>query len=206
MRTIILALMGASGSGKTSLEKSLIETYPFINKTVQVTSRPIRESEIGKPNYVHLSKTDIISMSDKLMAQTTDSTNGEFHLYGTLKSSVILGFVNTIVVNPVGLLSLYREFSNNVFTLRLENSDSEIREGRQIMFEKQKIALAVHKFYGSRDEGGRHISKIASQVRETNSTSKGMLHNAIMTYNGMPTEQDYEDLDVYIKGLFNLVF
>lgn len=69
MRKVIIMLMGRSGSGKSYLEKKLLEKYPDeFHKVISTTTRPPREGEINGVDYTFVSE----EVFDELdMVQTT---------------------------------------------------------------------------------------------------------------------------------------
>lgn len=85
MRKNLYVISGPSGVGKDTIVRELLRKYP-LNKTVSVTTRPKRNTEVDGVDYYFISRDDF----------ETHLTNGDFvesvlyagELYGTLFSEI----------------------------------------------------------------------------------------------------------------------
>ncbi len=83
----IIALFGASGSGKDTVKDKVIEAYPNINPIIRLTTRPMREGEAQNKPYAFIKH-------ETLQKMVLDDTDAFFELeeqrewfYGTHKKS-----------------------------------------------------------------------------------------------------------------------
>lgn len=107
---MIVVLLGASGSGKSTIEKKLVEQYYF-NKIISFTTREIRKGEINGRDYYFISKEEFSHMIDtKQFAEYEEYSHGR--LYGTLKndySNEETEENKVVILTPNGL----RQIKNN---------------------------------------------------------------------------------------------
>lgn len=97
----MIILVGASGSGKSSIEKMLVEQYGMKN-TISYTTRKKRENEIDGVDYHFVSRDFFeLMMAEDFFAET-GVYNGEF--YGTAKKDCTKDKV--AVITPSGLRQL----------------------------------------------------------------------------------------------------
>ena len=107
---MIIVLLGASGSGKSTIENQLSTQYGF-EKIVSYTTRKPRDNEVNGKDYWFIDNgTFEESISRNLFAEYDEYTQNR--LYGTLKSDYKNG--NKIVVlTPHGLRQLKANNLNN---------------------------------------------------------------------------------------------
>ena len=130
-KAIIVA--APSGSGKTTIVKHLLKTFPQLKFSISVTSRDKRPREKDKLDYYFLSKDEMI---DKIK-------NGDFieweevytgSIYGTLKSEVerIWADGNTIIfdVDVIGALNLKEYFKDQGLSIFIQVKDIAVLEQR----------------------------------------------------------------------------
>ena len=82
MKKTILLLMGASASGKSTLEKQLLESDD-VYRVVSTSTRDMRRGEVSGVNYHFISLREFNALEkDGQFIQTTSFAN---HFYGTTK-------------------------------------------------------------------------------------------------------------------------
>ena len=83
----LFVISGASGVGKTSVLKKVLEQYSDLQFSVSATSRPPRPGEVDGVNYYFVSRDEFKSMVDR-----DEFVEYDYHMenyYGTLKSEVL---------------------------------------------------------------------------------------------------------------------
>lgn len=127
-KDFLLMICGASGSGKSWFEKSLINDYPdYFFKLPQITTRSPREGETNE--YFFLSKYTYLYLKDRLIGRL-ENFNG--NSYGTLPV-FRKGKINTIVVSTDAIKDIMNlldvgELDVNVGLLMLDISNDNITE------------------------------------------------------------------------------
>lgn len=129
-----LFFLGEFGTGKNFLTSKLVELYPnYFEESVQVTTRPLRTSEIEKGGCVHLSheqfKTSIIE--NKLSNYEFFERTGNY--YGNLKILENKEKINIINGDPERCASLKKNLSSedSLFVVFL-NADDVLRVVRYL--------------------------------------------------------------------------
>ena len=115
---MIICLLGASGSGKSTIENELA-THHGYDKIVSYTTRQPRDGEInGKDYYFTNNETFISMLGDELFAEYDEYSQNR--LYGTLKSDYVEGN-KVVVLTPNGLRQLKESCGNeNIFSVLIE--------------------------------------------------------------------------------------
>ena len=106
-RTIIVALFGAAGSGKDTIQKEIAKQSPFLfHEIISSTTRPPREYEQDGVDYRFISDED----SRKYLNNNEYLEYAEFRgwRYGTLKSSIRTDKINIGVFNLSGVKQLLK--------------------------------------------------------------------------------------------------
>ena len=106
-KTIIIALFGAAGSGKDTIQKEIAKQSPFLfHEIISSTTRPPREYEQDGVDYKFISTQQSIDYA----ANNEYLEYAEFRgwRYGTLKSSVRKDKINIGVFNLFGVKQLLR--------------------------------------------------------------------------------------------------
>lgn len=115
---MIIVLLGASGSGKSTIENELATHHGF-KKIISYTTRQPREGEInGKDYYFTNNETFNEMIKDGLFAEYDEYSQGR--LYGTLISDYAEGN-KVVVLTPNGLRELMmRVSSENIYPVLVE--------------------------------------------------------------------------------------
>ena len=151
---MIIVLLGASGSGKSTIEHELATHHGF-EKIVSYTTRKPRENEEnGKDYYLVDNDTFKEILNRDLFAEHDEYSQNR--LYGTLKSDYADGN-KVVVLTPNGLRQLKKNCPNdNIFTILVE-ANLGTRVKRYIdrcgvqkfdFQDKNEIAARVERDYG----------------------------------------------------------
>lgn len=103
-----VVLIGASASGKSTLQTMLINREPCFKKIVTYTTRPPRDGEVNGVDYHYVSVEKFAELVDSGFFAEHNSYRG--WIYGTPKCDLQKDYENhVIVLTPAG----YREFKKN---------------------------------------------------------------------------------------------
>lgn len=117
----IIALYGASGSGKDTILKWIVSHYPKINPIVSCTTRPLREGEVDGVDYHYISEE---KFSEQILnGEMLEATEFRGWFYGTQVAALSEDTVNIGVFNPAGLMAL--EENPNISLLKIYVSASD---------------------------------------------------------------------------------
>lgn len=97
----MIVLVGESASGKSSIEKYLVDNYGYY-KTISYTTRQPRDGEVNGLDYYFISKSEFKRLKDEDFFAETGTYNG-WH-YGTAKKDCTNDKV--AVLTPHGLRQL----------------------------------------------------------------------------------------------------
>ena len=101
---MIIVLLGASGSGKSTIENELA-THHGYNKIISYTTRSKRDNEENGRDYYFIDNNNFASMINTgLMAEYDEYSQGRF--YGTLISDYSGNEDRVVVLTPNGLRQL----------------------------------------------------------------------------------------------------
>lgn len=117
---MIIVLLGASGSGKSTIENELATHHGF-EKIISYTTRQPRNGELnGKDYYFTNNDTFNEMLKDELFAEYDEYSQGR--LYGTLISDYTQGN-KVAVLTPNGLRKLMMKCSNeDIYSVLVEAS------------------------------------------------------------------------------------
>ena len=118
---MIIALLGASGSGKSEIEKILSSKYGY-KKIVSYTTRKPRDGEAyGKDYYFISNEQFIASLSNDVFAEYDEYSQGR--LYGTAKEDYINNEDKVVVLTPNGLRQIKKNIpDSNIFSVLVESN------------------------------------------------------------------------------------
>lgn len=117
---MIIVLIGASGSGKSSIEKVLADKYGY-GKVVSYTTRPSREGEVNGVDYNFVDNTTFIDMMRKNLFAEHDEYS-QNRLYGTLRSDYADGN-KVVVLTPNGFRKIKQNCkTDNIYTVLVDAS------------------------------------------------------------------------------------
>ena len=117
---MIIVLLGASGSGKSTIENELAIHHGF-KKIISYTTRKPRENEENGKDYFFIDNGTFEEvLSRKLFAEYDEYSQNR--LYGTLKSDYVDGN-KVVVLTPNGLRQLKKNCPNeDILTVLVEAS------------------------------------------------------------------------------------
>lgn len=117
---MIIVLLGASGSGKSTIENELATHHGF-EKIISYTTRQPRDGEINGKDYYFTDQNSFAAMLNTgVLAEYDEYSQGR--LYGTLKSDYVDGN-KVVVLTPNGLRQLKQRCPNdNIFTVLVNAS------------------------------------------------------------------------------------
>ena len=115
---MIIVLLGASGSGKSTIENELATHYGY-KKIISYTTRQPRLGEVnGKDYYFTENNTFAAMINTGVLAEYDEYSQGRF--YGTLKADYADGD-RVVVLTPNGLRQLKQSCSqDNIFTVLIK--------------------------------------------------------------------------------------
>ena len=151
---MIIVLLGASGSGKSTIEHELATHHGF-EKIVSYTTRKPRENEENGKDYYFVDNDTFKEILNRDLFAEYDEYS-QNRLYGTLKSDYADGN-KVVVLTPNGLKQLKKNCPNdNIFTILVE-ANLGTRVKRYIdrcgvqkfdFQDKNEIAARVERDYG----------------------------------------------------------
>jgi len=129
----LIILSAPSGSGKTTIVKSLLEKIPELSFSISATSRPIRENEVDGKDYYFISSEDFRKkIKENKFIEWEEVYPDRF--YGTLKSEVErlwnAGFHVIFDIDVQGGINLKKEYKDRALALFIGVSDIKILEDR----------------------------------------------------------------------------
>ena len=116
---MIIVLLGASGSGKSTIEKILSENYGY-EKITSCTTRPQRSGETNGKDY-HFIDNDKFqdALRRGLFAEYDEYSQERF--YGTLISDYQNGN-KVVVLTPNGLRQLKKSCDNDIYSVYIDTN------------------------------------------------------------------------------------
>ena len=112
---MIIVLLGASGSGKSTIENELATHHGFEKIISYTTRQPRTGEENGKDYYFTENNTFTAMINTGVLAEYDEYSQGR--LYGTLKSDYADGN-KVVVLTPNGLRQLKQSCPNdNIFKI-----------------------------------------------------------------------------------------
>lgn len=148
----MIILVGESASGKSSIEKNLVEKYGF-NKIVSYTTRPPREGEIEGIDYHYISKSEFRRLKEQGFFAEVGYYNGWY--YGTAIKDCTNDKV--AVITPHGLRQLRKIDNIDIFAIyvnvpRRDRLIKILQRGDNIEESYRRNLSDVGQFDGIQDE------------------------------------------------------
>lgn len=152
---MIIVLLGASGSGKSTIENELATHYGF-EKIISYTTRPPRDGEINGKDY-HFTNNETFNemKEDGLFAEYDKYSQNR--LYGSLRMDYV-SENRVVVITPYGLRQLKENCgAENVFSVLIEaNLGTRIKRyinrcgvNKFNFDDKNEIAARVERDFGA---------------------------------------------------------
>lgn len=126
---MIIVLLGASGSGKSTIENELATHHGFEKIISYTTRQPRNGEENGKDYYFTENNTFVDMINTGIFAEYDEYSQGR--LYGTLKSDYVDGN-KVVVLTPNGLRQLKQNCPNDKIFTVLVNANLGTRVKRYI--------------------------------------------------------------------------
>lgn len=152
---MIIVLLGASGSGKSTIEHELATHHEF-KKIISYTTRKPRDGEEnGKDYYFSDNETFNVMLKDGLFAEHDEYSQNR--LYGTLKVDYVDGN-KVVVLTPNGLRQLKKNCQNEDILTVLVQANLGTRIKRYIdrcgvdkfnFDDKNEISARVERDFGA---------------------------------------------------------
>lgn len=116
---MIIALLGASGTGKSTIENILAGKHGY-KKLVSCTTRKPRTEEVNGKDYNFIDNEKFLQLlHNGLLAEHEEYSQGR--LYGTLKSDYETKTDKVVVLTPNGFRQLKKNCPDeNIFTVLVE--------------------------------------------------------------------------------------
>lgn len=126
MKSLIIAIVGKSGSGKTELSKK-IETFFGISSLVSCTTRPKRPNEIDGVDHKFVTDGDMPGR-ETMLAYTL---YGGYH-YWVAMNQVDNGCIYTYVINEDALVEMIDKFGHlyDFATIYIDRPNIDVSEDR----------------------------------------------------------------------------
>ncbi len=132
MSTSLLVVISApSGGGKTTLTRELMSRFPNSRRSISVTTRPARSTEIPDQDYVFLSNEDFDDLVKKNSLAEWANVHGS--RYGTTKqyidSALAEGAILFLTLDVQGAASIKSAYPN-ALTFFVKPPDFDVLESR----------------------------------------------------------------------------
>jgi guanylate kinase len=115
----VLAVSAPSGTGKTSLCDKLRDELPYIVRSISVTTRPKRDTEVNGKDYIFVDKAEFSKMREAGQFLETAEVFGRF--YGTPKPPVEAairdGRVMVMDIDTVGAMAIKEHYKKDAVSL-----------------------------------------------------------------------------------------
>lgn len=129
-RYIILA--APSGSGKTTVAKFILQTFPQIQFSISSTTRSIRQNEVDGKDYYFLTKEQFLEKIQNQQVVEYEEIYGNY--YGTMKDELTRLEQQNIVIlfdiDVLGALNLSKIFSTSAVLFYIAPPSLEVLESR----------------------------------------------------------------------------
>ena len=130
---IILVISAASGTGKSSLTRALVENEPRTTLSISHTTRGIRNNEVDGRDYFFISEQSFLRMVQH--GHFIEHANVYGHYYGTskqtIKDSLNSGMNVVLDIDPQGARQIANQFSSALCVFLLPPSVSALKSRLQ---------------------------------------------------------------------------
>lgn len=117
----VIAIVGESGTGKSTFLKELVKSNNNFHKVVTCTTRPKREGEVHGEDYYFL---DEKTMAEKIFnGEIIEAANFNGWVYGTDIAALDKNKINVGIWNPQGIETLLENSDLSIFIVRLKVTD-----------------------------------------------------------------------------------
>jgi len=145
-RGFVLCVSGPSGSGKTSLCDKLANETDYVERSISVTTRPIRPGERSGKDYIFVSRPEFEKMRGEAVFLETAEVFG--NLYGTplgpVKESLSNHRVIVMDIDTVGANSVKEKLKDECVTVFVMPPSLEELEQR-LLQRKQNSPLDLER-------------------------------------------------------------
>lgn len=124
----IIALVGASGSGKTEIQKTAEKVK--VNVLYGMKTRPYRNGE-DKSSYEHVTPEYFLTEHKK--GNVFCETIFDGNLYGVHQNEIEPHRINIVTVDPIGLAALRKRFKKRFITAIYMEADEATRAKRMAL-------------------------------------------------------------------------
>lgn len=165
----ILCIIGASGSGKTTVEKTLSECWPNVfSRIISHTTRPMREGEHNGDEHIFNLQSYGQSIVEKHAEGLLASTKYGAHYYWAEVADLVGNKVNTYVIDVEGYHDLMHKWGDKYDIL--------------VLYVKRANRGDIDKKRMERDEGRQQLSPDEIDfVFSNNSDNFGCFHPTLQT-------------------------
>ena len=168
-----VALVGASATGKSTVERILQEDYGH-NRCVSITTRPMRDYERDGVDYHFLTVADIDQLEKEGLLAERTCFNG-WH-YGLTVAEIEEGGV--VVIEPNGLRQIIEKVGReNVFVVYLTYPDKERLIRSLVARNDNDVDEVIRRFQADKKDmqGMEDVADIIIRNEDSHKTAK-MIH------------------------------
>ena len=123
----VIAIIGLSGSGKSTVLNKVIKMYGGVNKVISCTTRPQRPNEINKKDYYFISDIlyNVMDSCGALIAKEEFKVaSGDIWRYGIIEKLLTQYEYPILILTPSGVENL-KSLGYNVITFYIDLSEEE---------------------------------------------------------------------------------
>lgn len=198
---MIYIIVGASGSGKTYLEKLMLSKNKKLKKLIQCTTRKIREGEVDGEDYYFIDD-DIYNNflhSKQFIEHDNGTLSGGRCKYGLLfteiDSSLRENKDAVIVMSPLGAQAMYEKYKEDEIKIIYIHSNDAERHIRLVERLNQTTNIEEVKY---------KIEDITSRIREEYKFDRFIFNNVSLLGSVITCVENnyYNSLENFVNILF----